>query len=298
MAKAKTGLGRGLDALIPDVKPQQEQPENEDTAPVMLRLSLVEPNRDQPRKQFNDESLDELAQSIKQYGVIQPIIVCKNGERYEIVAGERRWRAARKAGLKEIPVLIKEYSREEIAEISLIENIQREDLSPIEEARAYRQLIEDHGLTQEALAQRVSKSRTAIANTMRLLNLHPEVQEMLSDGRLSAGHARALLAVENGTIQLELAGKVVEGALSVRQTEDLVKFYKIQNKPGKTRIKNDENYRDLEKKLTCALGTRVRIKQNEQGRGRIEISYYTEEQLDQIYKMLNRAGTAPDGEQV
>lgn len=289
MAKAKSGLGRGLDALIPDVKPAQAVPAEDNTSPVMLRLSLIEPNKDQPRKQFNDESIDELAQSIKQYGVIQPIIVCKRGQRYEIVAGERRWRAARKAGLKEVPVLVREYSPEEIAEISLIENIQREDLSPIEEAKAYKQLIEDHGLTQEELAERVSKSRTAIANTMRLLNLHPDVQEMLSDGRLSAGHARALLAAENEVIQLELAQKVLDDALSVRQTEDLVKFYKLQGSSGRQPVKNDANYKELEKKMTRALGTKVKIRQSAQGKGRVEISYYTEEQLDQIFTLLNTA---------
>lgn len=289
MAKAKSGLGRGLDALIPDVKPAQTAPAEDDTSPVMLRLSLIEPNKDQPRKQFNDESIDELAQSIKQYGVIQPIIVCKKGQRYEIVAGERRWRAARKAGLKEVPVLVREYSPEEIAEISLIENIQREDLSPIEEAKAYKQLIEDHGLTQEELAERISKSRAAIANTMRLLNLHPDVQEMLSDGRLSAGHARALLAAENEVIQLELAQKVLDDALSVRQTEDLVKFYKLQESSGRQPIKNDANYKELEKKMTRALGTKVKIRQSAQGKGRVEISYYTEEQLDQIFTLLNNA---------
>ena len=289
MAKAKSGLGRGLDALIPDVKPAQTAPAEDGTSPVMLRLSLIEPNKDQPRKQFNDESIDELAQSIKQYGVIQPIIVCKKGQRYEIVAGERRWRAARKAGLKEVPVLVREYSPEEIAEISLIENIQREDLSPIEEAKAYKQLIEDHGLTQEELAERISKSRAAIANTMRLLNLHPDVQEMLSDGRLSAGHARALLAAENEVIQLELAQKVLDDALSVRQTEDLVKFYKLQGSSGRQPIKNDANYKELEKKMTRALGTKVKIRQSAQGKGRVEISYYTEEQLDQIFTLLNTA---------
>ena len=289
MAKAKSGLGRGLDALIPDTKTAQARTAEDNASPVMLRISLVEPNKEQPRKQFNDESIEELAQSIKQYGVIQPIIVCKNGERYEIVAGERRWRAARKAGLKEIPVLIRDYSPEEIAEISLIENIQREDLSPIEEAKAYKQLIEDHGLTQEELAERVSKSRAAIANTMRLLNLHPDIQEMLSDGRLSAGHARALLAAENEIIQLELAQKVLDGALSVRQTEDLVKFYKLQGSSGKPQIKNDANYKELERKMTRALGTKVKIKQSGQGKGRVEISYYKEEQLDQIFTLLNSA---------
>lgn len=293
MAKAKSGLGRGLDALIPDIN-SERQPSAEQEAPVMLRLSQVEPNREQPRKQFSEESIEELAGSIRQYGVIQPIIVCKKGRIYEIVAGERRWRAARKAGLKEIPVLIRSYSSEEIAEISLIENIQREDLNPIEEAQAYRQLIDEHGLTQEELAQRVSKSRAKVANTMRLLNLHPDVQEMLADGRLSAGHARALLSVENGLMQLELAENVIRNSLSVRQTEDLVKFHKFKETPPKPQIKNNADYKALEKTMTRTLGTKVRIRQSGQGKGRIEISYYTEEQLDQLFTLFGGTKAAKE----
>lgn len=290
MAKTRSGLGRGLDALIPQTKPEAEKPaKSEETkeTPVMLRLSQVEPNKEQPRKQFDDESIAELAQSIKQYGVIQPIIVVKKGTRYEIVAGERRWRASRKAGLKEIPVIIKEYSPEEIAEISLIENIQREDLNPIEEALAYRQLIEEHGLTQEELASRISKSRAAIANTMRLLNLHPEVQEMLSSGKLSAGHARALLGITNEAIQAELAKKVVEENLSVRQTEDLVKFHNMPKKEGSRGIKNDAVVRELERAMTKAVGAKVKILQRTEEKGKIEIAYGSKDQLDEIYKALN-----------
>ena len=189
--KMKSGLGKGLDVLIPTSQEQDEIRE-----PQMLKISQVEPNRDQPRKQFDQEALEELAGSIKQYGIIQPIIVSKKDDYYEIIAGERRWRAAKLAGLKEIPVVVKEYSEKEIAEISLIENIQRENLNPIEEARAYKSLIEEYELTQEELSERISKSRAQIANTMRLLKLHEDVQEMLTDGRLTAGHARALLGLE------------------------------------------------------------------------------------------------------
>ena len=237
---------------------------------------MLEPNKEQPRKSFDSEKIDELAQSIKQYGIIQPIIVCKKDDYYQIIAGERRWRAAKKAGVKEVPVVVKEYSDREIAEISLIENIQREDLNPIEEALSYKQLIDDYHLTQEELAQRVSKSRTVITNAMRLLKLHKDVQKMLVDGRLSAGHARAILALEDPKQQLKIANEVVEKNLSVRQTEDLVKELNEAKPSAKKKAKNDDDmgfiYRDLEKKMTAALGTKVKIKRKDKGKGKIEIS--------------------------
>ena len=255
----------------------------------MLKISQVEPNRNQPRKQFDKESLQELAGSIKQYGIIQPIIVAKKDDYYEIIAGERRWRAAKMAGLKEVPVVIKEYSEKEIAEISLIENIQRENLNPIEEAKAYKSLIEEYNLTQEELSERISKSRTQITNTMRLLKLHDKVQKMLIDGSISAGHARALLGLEIQEEQLLTAQKIVAENLSVRQTEDLVR--QINNPPkskkSSTKIKNSVFYKDLEKRMTEALGTKVKINQKEQGKGRIEISYFSEDELDRIFTIIN-----------
>jgi len=282
--KTKSGLGKGLDLLIPTA------PEKEDQEPQMLKISQVEPNRDQPRKQFDPEALKDLAGSIRQYGIIQPIIVCKKPDYYEIIAGERRWRAAKLAGLKQIPVVVKEYSDKEIAEISLIENIQRENLNPIEEAKAYKSLIEEYDLTQEELSERISKSRTQITNTMRLLKLHEDVQKMLTDGVLTAGHARALLGLEIQEEQLRIAEKVVEENLSVRQTEDLVRQI---NNPPKTRKAskkpvNSVFYKDLERRMTETLGTKVRINQKEPGKGRIEISYFSEDDLDRIYTMLNQ----------
>ncbi|MCQ2530341.1 MAG: ParB/RepB/Spo0J family partition protein [Lachnospiraceae bacterium] len=280
------GLGKGLDLLIPSGV--EEEKESKDV--VVLKTSMLEPNKDQPRKTFDDERIAELAESIKQYGIIQPIIVSKKDDYYQIIAGERRWRAAKKAGLKEVPVVIKEYTDKEIAEISLIENIQREDLNPIEEAQSYKQLIEDYNLTQEELAQRVSKSRTVITNAMRLLKLHPEVQQMLIAGELSAGHARALLGLEKPEQQLKLAKDIVEKSLSVRQTEDLVKALS-EKKPKKekaTEDKMDFVYRDLEKKLTSVLGTKVKLSHNEKGKGKIEISYFSDDELDRLYGILNK----------
>ena len=284
--KAKPGLGKGLDLLIPKSEPVEEK---RTADPQVLKISQVEPNRNQPRKQFDKESLQELAGSIKQYGIIQPIIVAKKEDYYEIIAGERRWRAAKMAGLKEVPVVIKEYSEKEIAEISLIENIQRENLNPIEEAKAYKSLIEEYDLTQEELSERISKSRTQITNTMRLLKLHDKVQKMLIDGSISAGHARALLGLEIQEEQLLTAQKIVAENLSVRQTEDLVR--QINNPPkskkASSKIKNSVFYKDLERRMTEALGTKVKINQKEQGKGRIEISYFSEDELDRIFTIIN-----------
>ena len=284
---ARGGLGKGLDLLIP-----VEPAEKEEKDVVVLKTSMLEPNKEQPRKSFDSEKIDELAQSIKQYGIIQPSIVCKKDDYYQIIAGERRWRAAKKEGVKEVPVVVKEYSDREIAEISLIENIQREDLNPIEEALSYKQLIDDYHLTQEELAQRVSKSRTVITNAMRLLKLHKDVQKMLVDGRLSAGHARAILALEDPKQQLKIANEVVEKNLSVRQTEDLVKELNEAKPSAKKKAKKDDDmgfiYRDLEKKMTAALGTKVKIKRKDKRKGKIEISYFTEDELDRLYGIINK----------
>ena len=285
MAKIKPGLGRGLDLLIPA---DDENEESKDS--VLLNISEVEPNRDQPRKKFSEESLKELAASIEQHGVIQPIIVIKKDDYYEIVAGERRWRAARMAGLTKIPALIREYSDRELSEIALIENIQREDLTPIEEAKAYKALIEEYGITQEELSGRVSKSRAAIANSMRLLKLDEEVRNMLEEGIISAGHARALLVLEKNSDQVKAAQEIIKNSLSVRDTEKLVKNW------GKTPVKNEEKnlpendfvYRDLEGKMADSLGTKVRIANKADKTGKIEIEYFSDEELERIFGIIMR----------
>ena len=290
MAKKKPvkgGLGKGLDLLIPVGASKEEEKET-----ILLKTSQLEPNKDQPRKKFDEEAIEELANSIKQYGIIQPIIVCKKDDYYQIIAGERRWRAAKKAGVREVPVVVKDYSDKEIAEISLIENIQREDLNPIEEAKSYKYLIDEYHLTQEELSERISKSRTEIANKMRLLKLHEDVQQMLVSGELSAGHARALLALENKKDQLKAANDIVAKSLSVRQTEDLVKKMNEPKKNGSEKEKKTDEldfvYRDLEKKLSDQLGTKVKISRKDKNKGKIEINYYSEDELDRLYGILNK----------
>jgi ParB family chromosome partitioning protein len=256
---------------------------------LTVRLSLVVPNKNQPRKEFNEETIDELAESIKQYGVIQPLIVQKKGRYYELIAGERRWRAARKAGLKEVPVILKDFSEQETMEVSLIENIQRQDLNPVEEAEAYQQLIDDYHLTQEEVASKVGKSRAAVANSLRLLKLTPEVREMLIAGKISMGHARALLALEDPDYQKAAAEQVVLKQLSVRETEALVK--NIMNPPVKKKkpVQDEQTalaYRDLENRMQKRLGTKVSIHSNGK-HGKIEIEYYSEEDLERILAVMN-----------
>ena len=283
MAKIKPGLGKGLDLLIPE----EEGDEKKDS--VLLRISEIEPNSHQPRKNFNEDSLKELADSIKAHGVIEPIIVRDKKDYYEIVAGERRWRAARMAGLKEIPALIREYSDSEISEIALIENIQREDLTPLEEARAYKTLIDEYKLTQEELSSRISKSRAAIANSMRLLKLDEKVQAMLEEGSLTAGHARALLSLEEPEDQLKAAREVIGKNLSVRETEDLVKKWNTSSgKKEKKPSEKDLVYRDLEEKIEKSLGTKVKISNKDNGTGKIEINYYSDDELERIYEIISR----------
>ena len=290
MAKKKPikgGLGKGLDLLIPGAETKEEKKET-----LLLKTSQLEPNKDQPRKKFDEEAIEELAQSIKQYGIIQPIIVCKRDDYYQIIAGERRWRAAKKAGIREVPVVVKEYTEKEIAEISLIENIQREDLNPIEEAKSYKRLIDEYKLTQEELSERVSKSRTEIANKMRLLKLHDDVQKMLISGALSAGHARALLGLEVKKDQLKAANEIIEKALSVRQTEDLVKKMNEPKKEKEGKSKTEDSlefvYKDLEKRLSDCLGTKVKISRKDKNKGKIEINYYSEDELDRLYGIINK----------
>ena len=277
MASPKRGLGKGLDSMIPKkiVTEKKESKKENVSRETLIKISEIEPNREQPRRNFNEDSLQELAESIKQHGVIQPLILQKKDTYYEIIAGERRWRAARMAGLKEIPAIIKEYSSQEVIEIALIENIQREDLNPIEEASAYKKLITEFHLKQDELAERVSKSRTTITNAIRLLKLAPEIQEMLIDERLSSGHARALLPIEDKEKQVAIAHKVFDEHLSVRETEKLVRNL-LKEAPDKTEKKQEEKdifYRDLEEKIKSIIGTKVSIQKKSKKKGKIEIEY-------------------------
>ena len=253
-----------------------------------LKLNLIEPNSEQPRKNFDEESLQELADSIKQYGILQPLIVQKKGNHYEIIAGERRWRAAKLAGITDVPVLIREYDKQQTMEIALIENVQRADLNPIEEAQAFQQLIQEFHLTQEEIANRVSKNRATITNSMRLLKLDVSVQDMLADGKISSGHARALLGLEEGERQYQVAVKIIEEKLSVRDVEKLVK---MMNRPPKEKKPEkgpdiDLIYRQVEDKLKSIMGTKVVINQKDKNKGRIEIEYYSQEELERLIELM------------
>ncbi|MCP1111102.1 ParB family chromosome partitioning protein [Lachnospiraceae bacterium PM6-15] len=290
MAVKRTGLGKGLDSLIPDNKPAAKAKKLEETPGqeyVMLNVNKIEPNRDQPRKYFNEDSIIELTESIKQNGVIFPIMVNRKDDYYQIVAGERRWRASKAAGLKEIPAVIKELSDLETLQYAIIENIQREDLNPIEEARAYKQLIEEHDLKQDEVAERLSKSRTTITNAMRLLKLDERVQQMIIDDMLTTGHARALLALDDGEQQYILANRIFDEKLSVRDIEKIVKELK---NPKKVKEKKKEVnalvYQDLEVKMQEVLGTKVKVASKGKGKGKIEIEYYSEEELEHMFDMI------------
>jgi ParB family chromosome partitioning protein len=281
----RSGLGKGLDTLIPEII---DTDENYDDKPViLLKTSQIEPNREQPRKEFNQEALEELAESIKQYGVLQPLLVQKRDDYYELIAGERRWRAAKLAGLKEVPVIVKNYTEQEIIEISLIENIQRENLNPIEEALAYKRLINEFNLKQEEIAERVSKSRTFVTNTMRLLKLADEVKDMVISGEISSGHARAILAIEDTQLQHKIAKKIAENNLSVRETEKLIKnLLTPKNKKPIKKADNELIYKEIERNIENIIGTKVRLNQKNQGTGKIEIEFYSKEELDRICELL------------
>ena len=291
---AKRGLGKGIDSLIP-VKSEPEQTSHDiqqEGEKVMVSLSLVEPNRKQPRKSFNEDKLEELADSIKQQGVLIPLMVRHNGNMFEIIAGERRWRASKKAGLKEIPVIIRDdLTEEQIFEIQLIENIQREDLNPIEEALGYERLIKEFHMKQDEVAEKVSKSRVAITNSMRLLKLSPEVQQMVIDEKLTTGHARALISVEDPEKQIALAERIFDEKLSVREAEKIVKQLDKPVKEKAEKKKNDSLeavYRDLEERCKNAVGTKVDIISKEDGAGKIEIEFYTPDDLEKITDRLMR----------
>lgn len=328
MAARKGGLGRGLDALIPakkpaeqtpaEIKPQSDDKKSEtktsekkdslsekkavskfndkEEKPIgerTVRISKVEPNRSQPRKKFDEDALIELSESIKQYGVLQPLLVSDKKDYYEIIAGERRWRAAKMAGLKEIPVIVKEFSDEEVVEISLIENIQREDLNPIEEAQAYKRLLEEFSLKQDEIADKVSKSRTAVTNSLRLLKLDEKVQQMLTDDMISAGHARALLALPTGELQVKTAQKIFDEKLNVRETEKLVRQMTTTPVVKRTIQRNfteDAVYESITERMKSILGTKVFINRKRNNKGKIEIEYYSMEELERIMDLFNSIG--------
>jgi len=270
----KRRLGRGLSALIPDA--------DEEDGVREVELGLIKPNPYQPRTEFDDQKLEELARSIEEHGVIQPIIVRKKDGGYELVAGERRWRAAKKAGIRKIPAIVKEYSDGQMLEIALLENLQREDLNPIEEATAYKQLIEDLGITQETLSKRIGKSRSVIANSIRLLNLPEEIQNLLAKGKITTGHARALLSLDNEEEQKQMAQKILERDLTVREIEKLVKKPKKQNKLSK---KTNPLIIHLEDILKQFFGTKVKVRSGK-NKGKIEIEYYSEEDLERILELV------------
>ncbi len=306
MAIKKTGLGRGLDALFPEKAPEKKAPvkstaksaevkkekspaaEEVKKTEMLVKISMVEPNRSQPRKQFDEDALLELSESIKQYGILQPLLVSDKNGYYEIIAGERRWRAAKLAGLKEVPVIIKEFNDQQVVEISLIENIQREDLNPIEEAMAYKRLIDEFHLKQDGIAERVSKSRTAVTNSLRLLKLDERVQQMLIDEMISAGHARAILAIADKNTQASVAMKVFDEKLSVRETEKLVKHIVEPPKKATKQLNTAEDaiYESLEEKMKGIIGTRVFIHRKKNNKGKIEIEYYSRDELERIIELF------------
>lgn len=296
----KKGLGKGLDSLIADKVSTKQVTKTESQVKlksehaadaVMMDITKVEPNREQPRQKFDEDALLELAESIKQFGVLQPLLVQEKDDYYEIIAGERRWRAAKLAGVKKIPVIIKKLTAQEIMEISLIENIQREDLNPIEEAMAYKRLLTEFDLKQDEVAERVSKSRTAVTNAMRLLKLNDKVQQMVIDEMLTTGHARALLGIDDQEKQYVLAQKIFDEKLSVRDTEKLVKS--IQNeKKNRTNVRKEIDpkleaiYHDLEEQMKGILGTKVSINHKDEEKGKVEIEYYSQDELDRIIDLL------------
>ena len=306
MAVKRGGLGKGLDSLIPDMnvgstaspktevktkiveKVVEKVVEVEKPVEVKVKVTKIEPNKEQPRKNFDEDALIELSESIKQHGVLQPILVQERKGYYEIIAGERRWRAAKLAKLKEVPVIIKEYTPQEIMEISLIENIQREDLNPIEEAQAYKRLMEEFHLKQDEIAERVSKSRTAVTNSMRLLKLDERVQQMVVDEMISTGHARTLLAIEDKEFQYTVAMRIFDEKLSVRETEKLVK--NLQNpKPEKPVVKDtqlDAVYKELEEKIKSIVGTKVEIQHKGNNKGKIQIEYYSQAELERLIELF------------
>lgn len=308
MAAKKGGLGKGLDSLLVNkvgadhtptketsnnttIKKKTNKKEFSETPDTLVKISLIEPNREQPRKHFDEDGLLELAESIKQYGILQPLLVQKKKDYYEIIAGERRWRAAKLAGLKEVPVIIRDLTEQQIVEISLIENIQRENLNPIEEAQAYRKLMEEFHLKQDEIAERVSKSRTAVTNSMRLLKLSKQVQQMVIDEMISTGHARCLISIEDQELQHQLALRIFDEKLSVRETEKLVrKLLQEKETPEKKKQEQDPVlsaiYADLADQMKRIFGTKVEIHQKNDQKGKIEIEYYSQDELNRLIELI------------
>ena len=292
----KKGLGKGLGNLIPGGNDKEEKTKIiektvvvKEPAETTVKINLVEPNREQPRTNFDEDALLELSESIKQYGIIQPLIVKKKDDYYEIIAGERRWRAAKMAGLKEVPVVIKDFSDQQIMEVALIENLQREDLNPIEEANAYQRLIKEYNLKQDEVAEKVSKSRVAVTNSMRLLKLDERVQKMLVDDMITSGHARSLLGIADGDKQYTVAMKIFDEKLSARETEQLIRnLNKPETKRETKKPSDDFVYRDMEEKLKTSIGTKVTIKNRENNKGKIEIEYYSKDDFEKIVDLLRK----------
>ena len=308
---AKKGLGKGLGAIFgEDVISREEEEhkiresarkrgtsdpgntaqEDGTAGEQMVKVALIEPNQSQPRKKFDQEQMEELAESIKLHGVLQPLLVQKKDGLYEIIAGERRWRAAKLAGLKEVPVVIRQYTPQESMEVALIENLQREDLNPIEAAKAYQRLIQEFGLKQEEIAAKVAKNRTTITNAMRLLKLDEGIQNMVIENVISSGHARALLGLEDPEMQLKAAKMIMEDKLSVRETERLVKRLireaEEKDKPKKQEKNINFIYQNLEERMKTVMGTKVTIHNKDKNKGRIEIEYYSEAELERIVEMI------------
>ena len=295
MAVRKAGLGKGLDSLIPASSHKDHvgvekvvEKVVEKPVEIKVKLSQVEPNRKQPRKKFDEDALHELSESIRQFGIIQPLVVQKREDYYEIIAGERRWRAAKMLGLKEVPVIIKDYTDQETVEISLIENIQRENLNPIEEAIAYKRLLDEFHLKQDEVAERVSKSRTAVTNSIRLLKLDERVQQMVIDEMLTSGHVRTLLSLDDQELQYQTAMRIFDEKLSVRETERLIKNL-LNPKPQqeKKELLNKAIYQQLEERMKEVLGAKVSINRKSEHKGRIEIEYYSDEELERIMDLIN-----------
>ena len=281
----KFGLGKGLGALISE----NEENTNESGNKLFIPLNKIKNNAEQPRKSFDNEKIAELAESIKNHGIIQPLILMKENDDYVIIAGERRWRAAKMVGLKEVPAIIMDVTDKEVLEISLIENIQRQDLNPIEEALAYKKLIDNFNFTQEELSKRIGKSRTAITNCMRLMNLDDRVKEYIIQGVLSEGHGRALLAIDDGDLQYAIAQKVIDESLSVRELERLIKKVYATDKKKKNdddKVDNNIYYKNIEEKLQSYFGTKINLS-HKKYKGKIEIEYYSEEDLQRILDMMN-----------
>ncbi|BCN33016.1 ParB/RepB/Spo0J family partition protein [Anaeromicropila herbilytica] len=288
---AKKGLGKGLDSMIPEKVNKVKNEDNLDNVSreTLIDISEIEPNMSQPRKNFDDDALLELSDSIKEFGIIQPLVIQKKEKNYEIIAGERRWRAAKLAGLKQVPCIVKNYTSQQIVEISLIENIQREDLNAIEEALAYQRLINEFNLKQDEVAERVSKSRAAVTNSIRLLKLDARIQQMLIDDMISTGHARTIIPIEDKEVQYSIAMKIFDENLSVRETEKLIK--KIMEAPDDKIKKENEIddslvYKDIEEKIKGIFGTKVSINKKNRNKGKIEIEYYSNDELERIIELF------------